>query len=699
MKKTKILLLAMLQMWLFLSGFWVYGTEADSTSYPIHTTSLIGKKNPSVWIHAHINNLNTIRFDELKTPDTAALFATLIAINNNNILIRQNLQYNANKFKFRQINDLKHEVDAELKRIEKIYRKTLRYSKQLHARAGHLPEIEHDIDQFSSGKDSLLNSLYAADLTLLKGLVNAAQQDYLNRMQLQLVIEDSIHVLHARLHETRRYALQQLNLINQTLTTASYPPIWKSGRQVYPGTFFQTIAETFQHILASVKFFLEHHITAFLIYRILIFLLCLWPVRYFKKHQTNNIPALYRQKFLQLYPTLASVVMGFAALPIIFNQAPYAFLDFIFITLTVSVGAIFLKEHPYLSRISFYAFISGYVVLKIIHFFTSATFEGRIIFAMAILLIIPMWRLLRQIEQHLHKQLKTAHVVLIIVFAQMLFGWLLVIFGYYPQGKQLFLGALDALILAIILYVTVFTFIDYFRLAAYFINNKVNHITFNYLYIEKHARNGLLFLALLFFISSWLQNTFLFDGIQRTIDHFMLMATENDPSWSFKQHLISSLLIIVAGVYLSHFIKHAVLPVGNDGKTNQTAVVIILFVRLLLWISAGFYVLLAIGLTLLQFAIVSGALLLASMLVLKETMGNVVAGLILATTKTIRTGDFIALAEASGIVTAIGLRTTTIAGDEDTIWTIPNNTLLNSITKSRQKTHNAAVDHSLNDKS
>jgi hypothetical protein len=87
--------------------------------------------------------------------------------------------------------------------------------------------------------------------------------------------------------------------------------------------------------------------------------------------------------------------MGLAVAPLIFTHAPYAFLDLIFISLTICVSIIYMKEHEYISRMPFYIILGMLIILTMVIFFTSPTFIGRIVYSLSILLLIPMNRIRR----------------------------------------------------------------------------------------------------------------------------------------------------------------------------------------------------------------------------------------------------------------------------------------------------------------
>ena len=647
----------------------------DTSQLNINSTTFL-QRNPSLWIQKSLNKINKVRIELSEVPDSTSLFEQLNEISNSNEMIRKNLDYNAHAFKIRQVTDLKAELDVELKEIARLQKKQLRISSHLLQKAGTIEGIRQEIIIFGVGYDTSFTNTYLSEIKLLQDELEDANNELKFWLRKEILKENAINKVFSSLSQTNNYANSLLLDMRKRLTKPDLPAVWNAAPDKYTHTFVQSITETFNHIKDSVSFFMEHNITGFVIYRILIFLLCLLPVHYFRRRQGQHLPAHYQQKFLQTYPTLASVVMGFAAIPLIFEHAPYAFLDFILISLTISVGIIFLKEHKYLSRPAFYTLLASYILLKVIHFFSSPTFSGRLIFTASIVLIVPMFLILKDIEKyakHRHFAARTAYILLLL---QMSLGWLLMVFGYYPQGRQLFLGAFDAFVLAVILYVTVYTLIDYLRLAAWLINSKIQSFSLNHPFIESRFRNWLMFFAFLFFITSYLKSIFVYKPLLNLITGFNTQNLPTDTEHTNLAGILPALATLVFSIYLSYFLKHSLLNVTNSGKTNYTMNQYVLIARIAL-VSAGIIAgILISGISFTSFTLPVLALSFGLGWALKDLLSNLIAGLVITFTHRFNAGDLISYNDSIGKIQSIGSTLTVLRSNDDKQFVIPNQLFL-----------------------
>lgn len=650
--------------------------NSDDTSQLIRNSNIFLQQNPSLWIQKSLNKINKVRIELSEATDSAALFEQLSEISNSNEMIRKNLDYNAHAFKIRQVTDLKAELDVEIKNIARLQKKQLRFSSHLLQKAGILQGIRQEIVFFVAGSDTSFKNTYLSEIKLLEDELEGTINELKLLLRKEILKENAINKVFSSLSQTNNYANSLLLDMRKRLTKPDLPAVWNASPDKYTHTFVQSITETFNHIKDSVSFFMEHNITGFVIYRILIFLLCLLPVHYFRRHQGQHLPAHYKQKFLQTYPTLASVVMGFAAVPLIFEHAPYAFLDFILISLTISVGIIFLKEHKYLSRSAFYTLLASYILLKVIHFFSSPTFSGRLIFTASIVLIVPMFLILKDIEKNAKRRHFAARATYILLLLQMSFGWLLMIFGYYPQGRQLFLGAFDAFVLAVILYVTVYTLIDYLRLAAWLINSKIQSFSLNHPFIESRFRNWLMFFAFLFFITSYLKSIFVYEPILRLITEVSTQDLLADSGQTNLASILTALATLVFSIYLSYFLKHSLLNLTNSGKTNYDVNQYILIARMIV-VSAGIIAGIIIsGSSLTSFTFPVLALSFGLGWALKDLLSNLIAGLVITFTHRYEAGDLISYDDTIGKIQSIGSTLTVLNSNDNKQLVVPNQLFL-----------------------
>jgi small-conductance mechanosensitive channel len=540
--------------------------------------------------------------------------------------------------------------------------------------------IQREIDYFYSHADSSIISIYKPEIELLDSTIKQTNNYYTNRLMSLVRIEDSINITGLRLQESSRYAQSLLRTIDANYLKPTLPPIWESGIKDYPHTFVETIKETIRQTYEAIMFFLKHNVTRLILYRIILFIIALLPVHYFRKNKSYKLTGIHSQKYLQKYPTLASVIMGLAAAPLIFTHAPYAFLDFIFISLTICVSIIYIKEHGYISRLPFYSILVLLIMLTLVNFFTSPTFAGRIIYSFSILILIPMYRIYRDRVAYSAEKRNLGRLVYLLLMLQLTFGWILIILGYYPQGRQFFLGAIDAFVLALILSVTVFTFIDYLRILTFMINKRSKSIQINHEIIEKKLKHIIILLATLFFIVSFLKNLNLFDELASWLTNLISEPRQlGDSVFTF-----GSILLFIGVTYGAIFIANLInMAIETEDYKKQfkkrTALGSTKLIVRFIIITVGFIIgIIASGIPLTQITVLMGAVRVGIGFGLQNIFNNLVSGLIIAIEKPVSVGDMVELGTDTGWIKEIGIRASNMQTFDGAEVIVPNGELISN---------------------
>jgi small-conductance mechanosensitive channel len=637
-------------------------------------------KNPSTWIQNNINKLNISTAIHPPGIDTVDIINKLRKIDNSNGMIRRNLEFNNISLRNRQASDLKNELMVEMMDLERLQKKVVQYNNYLLKEVSKTMVIQKEIEYFYTYADSTIVSIYKPEIELLDSTIKQTNNYFTSRLMALVRIEDSINNTSLRLQESNRYTQSLIRTIEVNSTKATLPPVWKARISDYPYSFVTTVKETFRQTVESIMFFLKHNVTRLILYRMLLFLIALLPVYYFRKNKSYKLTGIHSQRYLQKYPTLSSVIMGLAIAPLIFTHAPYAFLDLIFLTLTICVSIIYMKEHNYIRRMPFYTILVMLIILTIVNFFTSPTFAGRIVYSLSILLLIPMNRIRNDRAAHATEKRKIGLFVYLLLTIQLSLGWGLIMIGYYPQGKTLFLGAIDAFVLALILSVTVFTFIDYLRILTFMVNKRSKSFQINHEIIEKKLKRLIIGLAILYFIVSYLKNLNIFDEITDLLRNWVSEPRQlGDSVFTF-----GSILLFVAVVYGAIYIAGLInLAIETEDYKKQfkkrtswgSTKLIVRFII----ITAGFTIgIVASGIPLTQLTVLMGALGVGIGFGLQNIFNNLVSGLIIAIEKPISVGDMVKLGTDSGWIKEIGIRASNMQTFEGAEIIVPNGELISN---------------------
>jgi len=637
-------------------------------------------KNPSSWIQNNINKLNSSAIIHPPNLDTADIINKLEKIDNSNGMIRRNLEYNSLVLRLRHVSDLRNELMAEIIDLQRLQKKVVQYNNYLLKEVSNTMMIQKEIDYFYSYADSTIIAIYKPEIELLDSTIKQTNNYFTSRLMTLVRIEDSINNTGLRLQQSNRFAQSLLHTIDANSRKASLPPIWKSGPSDYPHSFGETIRETIRQTYEAIMFFLRHNVTRLVLYRILLFIIALLPVHYFRKNKSYKLTGIHSQRYLQKYPTLASVIMGLAVAPLIFTHAPYAFLDLIFITLTICVSIIYMREHNYISRTPFYIILGMLVILTLVNFFTSPTFVGRIVYTASILLLIPMNRIRRDRAAHATEKRNLGLLIYFLLIIQLGIGWCLIILGYYPQGRQFFLGAIDAFVLALILSVTVYTFIDYLRILTFMVNKRSKSFQINHEIIEKKLKRIIIGLAFLYFIVSYLKNLNLFDEITDWLTNWVYEPRQlGDSVFTF-----ASIFLFVGVAYGAIYIANLInLAIETEDYKKQfkkrTAWGSTKLILRFIIITVGFIIgVIASGIPVTQLTVLMGALGVGIGFGLQNIFNNLVSGLIIAIEKPISVGDMVKIGTDSGWIKEIGIRASNMQTFEGAEIIVPNGELISN---------------------
>ncbi|MEG1646402.1 MAG: mechanosensitive ion channel [Clostridia bacterium] len=162
-----------------------------------------------------------------------------------------------------------------------------------------------------------------------------------------------------------------------------------------------------------------------------------------------------------------------------------------------------------------------------------------------------------------------------------------------------------------------------------------------------------------------------------TWENFKIIALESIKSIGFKA--LWSFLILVAGILIISLIKKFLKRFYKKSKLdNAVGNFITQLINAILWILVVFAILSVCGVNMTSVvAILTGATV-AIGLALQSSLSNLASGLIIASTKPFKAGDFVDVAGVSGSIDVIKLFTTELKTTDNQVIIIPNSTITSS---------------------
>lgn len=661
--------------------FMVFGQDEKDTAEPavISPVQPLYLSNPESWLNECYHNLNDIYFNyKVFELDSASLFNYLnkqhIAIS----ILQSSFYRDDLSVNIRSIINMKMEVISIYEEINTWQAKIHSNNEKLTSKAQEIRTIGKEIAEFQKNSDSIIKTSFADAVSALKVRQQTSEKIVAEALKRNVTIENYIYEFNSEVFSFYNDIIAFLQSKESSLFKRELGPIWNSGPGSYSLKLWQVIAESFQQTITSLKFYGESSLWRIIIFRALVFMICLIPIRIFNnERRKKKLLKHVHLKFLDKNPKTTSLIMGLAAAPLIFVHPVPAFLDFIFIGLTFTVSMFTLKLYPKINKKVFFIIIGSYILLYIINFFTTPTFTGRLIYSLSIFLLIPLYRMFRHLPQVNLELPKTVNFVVVFLGINIVIGWFLIIWGNYMLGKSIILAAYSLIVLSMILRVAIYTFLDYLSIIIYFSNKGNSSIKINDEYVYAKIKSLLTFLAYIFLIVSYLSNMNFFDLIVANIMDF-LKEKRLIASFGFT---FESILLFLLFVYLSFatasFLRFSLVTktdINSSGKKSNLGGFLLLF-RLLIFI-VGFVVALMIsGIPLTSFTIFLGALGVGIGFGLQNVISNLISGLVIAFERPFLEGDIVEVGNETGMVREIGLRATMVSTYDGSDILIPNSNL------------------------
>jgi small-conductance mechanosensitive channel len=635
--------------------------------------------NPSTWINESYTQLNELYlYHEELNLDSGELFDQFREHEVIIDLLKNTFYDNNSSLNIRSVFNMKMRVASILDDISKWQRRIHKVNEILVKKTNEIERIKHEIDDFREQSDSIFLNNYKDAVSSLLKRQQIAENQILVSLKLNTAIENKIVETHSHIYLFYSDISKLLQKEETTLFERELPPIWQSSPEAYPLGVRDVVIESFQQTLESIKYYGKMSIWRIIIFRVLLFLLCLIPIKLFNDElRKKKILKDTRHAFLKKFPKTASLIMGLALSPFLFVHPPHAFLEFIFIGITITISMLTLQNYPGLSKVNIFILIGGFLLLFLINFFVTPTFIGRFIYVLCILLLIPLYITSRNLKEYGIEHIKTVRLLLYFLGIHLVTGWALIIWGNYTLGRSIVLAGYSTAIISMVLRVAIFTLLDYLEIIAYFFNKEVKTVKINSKLAYEKTQPLLIFFSYILLIIAYLYNMNLFDLVKSWVRNF-LTVTRTIGTTEFTY---LSVVAFFASVYfafvLASLLRSTFEPRHDHNLEKRSRLGSYLLLFRLLIICTGFTVgLLASGMPLTNFAIFLGALGVGIGFGLQNMVSNLVSGIIIVFERPFMVGDYLDFGNGKCKVKEVNLRATMVATDYGADILIPNNTLL-----------------------
>jgi potassium-dependent mechanosensitive channel len=641
------------------------------------------------WYNDILDELNTLYEIDQTAPDTNILKKIILVNAEKTKLFQREFSTMPGGLSIRYLYDLKMEISRLLDKLENSRRTITSYFKSLTRKRITFNQAKRDIFEFLEITDSSISRLFNRESTFLLNQIDEGLAFVNSRLDSYTKFKDDLLVITNQAYQLQSDVNKELSLRESQLFRKELPPIWKSGPSTYNDSFIPTMNKTFRRSFETFRSYIESSFVNAIAFRILLYVLFLLPIFIYYR---NSVRLLRPKKaidpefgdpeihYFENHPVTVSVILGLAFSPAIFVNAPHSFLELIFLGLVFAVCIFAFKNYPKVDKNLILMIFLPYIILYLFNFFVTPTFLSRIIWSFCILLLIPLFLLLKKLRRFDLRYEKFIRFLVIFLMMHIPIGWLWIVVGRYALGKSVILAAYNVLILSIILRIAMFSFLEYLAIVSSMINKRFESIHINYQQLARAIRPFLHLIVFIVLVVGYLTNLNLWESSsQRFVNFLEQPRTINNVEFNYK-----SVVLFLASVYLAFLISNilraafAQMPDHGSASNKSKFGSYIILIRLLV-MTAGFLIAVMIsGIPLSTFTIIFGALSLGIGFGLQSMVSNIFSGLFIAFERPFIVGDLIEYGKDSGRVKEIGLRATRIMTPDGADVLIPNGALLSN---------------------
>jgi small-conductance mechanosensitive channel len=636
-------------------------------------------KNPSTWIQNSINILNSLTLPSQILLDTTFIQSKLERISASGEMIKENLKDDFGSIRLRYILEYSNELQTGFNEMLDLQSSIQKQNNNLTNQTLVAADIQNEVEYFNDNASPSIKAIYQNEIVLLNSTIERTNSYISERLNKHVKLENSVNTVTFQLQENIKYAHSLIQEKRKSLFRSNYPPIWKTKASDYQQSMLQSIIQTFDRSKESVLFFLDHGNIMAVIFRIVILLLIMLPLLIYYRRGNIDFSNPKPGRYLNRFPNEVTLLVLLIMAPFMFDHLPFILMDLFSISQTLVIAIIFIRAQDTVHRRSLYFIIAFYFLMKFLNLLVTPTFAGRIIVTFSILIYFPIIRLYRDYVAS-NGQTKMAKFLFIYLLAQMTLGWLMTMFGYFLLGRTYFIGAINAFVLIFVLYISVYTILDYLRLIIKIINKRLKSFYLNGDVVEKYIGNLIKGFASLLFLIAYTSNLNIYDFVASAISDWFNEPRQLGQSIFSYYSILLFVLYFMGAVLTADFFNKLIDT--NDNKKNikrRTSLGSFMLLFRFALISVGFILaVLASGMPLTQITVLMGALGVGIGFGLQNIFNNMISGLIIAIEKPISVGDMIEVGSNIGWVKGIGIRSSNIQAFDGAEVIIPNGELISN---------------------
>jgi small-conductance mechanosensitive channel len=650
------------------------------------------RTNPASWLHQAENILLHAESRLMANLDTGFMVESYPRLEKDIALSQRDLQLHVHHMRIRDLDDLRSKFLQLRKQLETWRNGLRKLNDSILADYAHVETLIEDTMHLSMRRDSLISEIFGTEFRMTDSMLARTSLFYGRSLRRTVAIENTLNRSIYEVNQSILAVSRELRLRNAALYTRTHPPLWAVRAGTYPEGIGTVFVKTIRQNFASLEYYIKNAYIRAILFRILLLLITLLPIWYFRKHKDKfsktdpNSP----YKFVHKYTGASTSSFVMVMAPFIFINSPHIFLEAILVTLAFTTSMIFIRENPGIGKRNIYLLLAVYLILKVMNLMVSVTLFGRIVWTISIVGLLPLLGIFRNIS---HSAIQNRWLFRFIIgLSGLLYitGWGLNLTGHYPLGRILQLTGLDQFFLAIILYVAIYSFIDFTRILADLYNSSNRMTTIRVELIYRKLLTLVRFLATVFWFWTLILNLNLDEFVRDNV--FSILNRQ----FAIGSYSISpgSILIFFVILYLSFYLSGLLDGLFYDEKrtsesTSKTSLGSIVLMLRLFVLASGFIIgMIIAGIPLNSVGLFFGALGVGIGFGLQGLIGNLISGIIIAFEKPVYVGDIIEVENQRGRVTDIGLRAIKVDTGDGAEYLIPNSSLTGQTLKNWTLTSN-----------
>ena len=249
---------------------------------PVQAIEPVYLANPSAWINESYTQLNDlylyrddINLDSITLFDQFAEHLVVIE------MLRNTFYNTPNLLDIRSVYNMKMRVSTILDDISKWQRQIHKVNELLVKKTIEIERIKHEITAFRAQSDSVFIINYKDPVTSLLTRQQTAENFILSALKRNTAIENRIVETHSQIYHFYSEISKLLQKQETSLIKRELPPIWQASPEFYPLGIRDVVIASFEQTLESIKYYGEMSLWRIIIFRSLLFLLCLIPIKLF----------------------------------------------------------------------------------------------------------------------------------------------------------------------------------------------------------------------------------------------------------------------------------------------------------------------------------------------------------------------------------------------------------------------------------